>query len=159
MRHTSAAFVLALTITACQPIKPPAPVAPRTSTAISASFGRTWDAAIDAFASRGISIETLDRSSGLIVPAGRTYVPNNAGVFGSVEDATKYADCGSNVLGNAVRPASVKYNVVVRGDSTRSGVQVRAFYLPGADGRSCESRGLFESEAEASIKAKAELPQ
>lgn len=58
-----------------------------------------------------------------------------------------------------MKPASVKYNVIVRGDSTRSGVQVRAFYLPRPNGQSCESRGLFESEAEASIKAKAELPQ
>src|ERR1019366_4377426 len=107
MRHTRAAFVLALTITACHPYKPPAPLAPRTSTAISASFGRTWDAAIDAFASRGISIETLDRASGLIVPAGRAYVPG--------EDM-KYADCGSKALGKTVTPASVKYNVVVRGD-------------------------------------------
>lgn len=158
MRHTRAAFVLALTITACHPYKPPAPVAPRTSTAISASFGRTWDAAIEAFASRGISIETLNRASGLIVPAGRAYAPLDDPPYGK----SKYADCGSKAMGMTVRPASVKYNVVVRGDSTRSSVQVRAFYLPDAafaDGRSCESRGLFESDAEASIKAKAEQPR
>lgn len=148
MRLSPLAFGLVL-LAACRPTPPAAP-APRYGTPIAASFGRTWDATIDAFAERGISIETLDRSSGLIVPAGRSYAPGQ-----DIQDALRYADCGKTGMGNVILPFSVKYNVVVRGDSTRSNVVVRAFYRD-LDGSSCSSMGLFESEAEANIKQKAE---
>jgi hypothetical protein len=138
----------AVALAACQPV-PPAPAAPRAATPVNASFGKTWDAAIDAFATRGISIETLDRSSGLIVPAGRA-------ALGIAEARTMapFSDCGKSAMGQLF-PSSVKYNVIVRGDSTRSTVQVRAFFQlhQGAD---CSSTGLFESSTESSIKAKAE---
>ena len=149
MRLSSLAFGHVLPA-ACRP-PPPAAPAPRYGTPVFASFGRTWDATIDAFAERGISIETLDRSSGLIVPAGRSYAPGQ-----DIQDALRYADCGKTGMGNVILPFSVKYNVVVRGDSARSNVVVRAFYRD-ADGRSCSSMGRFESEAEANIKQKAEM--
>jgi hypothetical protein len=148
--RTTLLLITSLAVAGCQPIKAPAAPEPRVATSVAASFGRTWNATIDAFASRGISIETLDRSSGLIVPAGRTYVPGDAAT------ALRYADCGTNMMGVLNTPGSVKYNVVVRGDSTQSTVQVRGFYQSAGVGETCESKGLFESEAEASIKAKAE---
>jgi hypothetical protein len=149
MRMSLSVAALSLGLAACMPTPPAAP-APRAATDVAASFGRTWDATIDAFAERGISIETLDRSSGLIVPAGRTYVP------GDKIEALKYADCGTNFLKDAIMPLSVKYNVVVRGDSARSTVLVRAFYRGESGTISCSSKGLFETTAEANIKAKAE---
>jgi hypothetical protein len=45
-------------------VKPPPVV--REQTAVAASFGRTWDAVIDHFAERNISIRTMERSSGFI---------------------------------------------------------------------------------------------
>ena len=116
---------------------------------VNASFGKTWDAAIDAFADRGISVETLDRSSGLIVPAGRARLAD------AVEGGYKYADCGKSWLGNAQFPQSVKYNVLIRGDSARSRVQVRAFYLT-ENGQQCASTGYWEDYVENGIKERAE---
>jgi hypothetical protein len=128
---------------------PPAPPAPRDAVAVSASFGKTWDAAIDAFADHGISVETLDRSSGFIVPAGRSRVANNP------EEALKYADCGRSAIGEQHYPLAVKYNVLIRGDSARSTVQVRAFYTS-EKGESCSSTGFWEDFVETGVKARAE---
>lgn len=130
---------------------PPAPMAPRSGLPVSASFGQTWDATIDAFADRGIGIETLDRASGLIVPAGHVYVTRD------YKRALTFADCGKSRASGPALPGTVKYNVVVRGDSARSTVQVRAFYHT-ESGALCSSKGLYESEAEAAIKARAERP-
>lgn len=151
----SAFVVLSLSLVACVPPVAPAALVIRAPTAVNASFGRAWDATIDAFASRGISIETLDRSSGLIVPAGRTYAPG-----ATAHEALLYADCGKSMFGVETLPGSVKYNVVVRGDSTSSTVLVRAFYQSyaarGDVATECTSRGKFEAEAEANIKSAAE---
>lgn len=46
----------------------------------------------------------------------------------------------------------VKYNVVVRGDTAQSTVQVRAFYRSERGPFGCISRGVFEQETEAVIK-------
>jgi predicted small secreted protein len=132
---------------------PPGPGVSRVGMSVDASFGRTWDAVIDAFAERGISIETLDRSSGLIVPAGRTYAPGR-----DRKESLTYADCGISRTLGPVMPATVKYNVVVRGDSVRSVVQVRAFYRT-IDANECSTRGLYETEVEAAIKRRAETPR
>jgi hypothetical protein len=70
-------------------------------------------------------------------------------------DVLRYADCGKSAMGIVRLPLSVKYNVVVRGDSARSTVLVRAFYRSD-DESDCSSKGLFESTTEESIKAKAE---
>jgi hypothetical protein len=92
----------------------------------------------------GMRVETLDRAAGVIVPAGRTYRTS-----ADEEAALRLADCGRTVV-RAKSPSSVKYNIVIRGDSARAHVLVRAFYA------SCESSGAMESELETSIKAKAE---
>lgn len=86
---------------AAAPIAPPAPRDPPTE--VSASFGDTWDAVIDEFASQNIPIATIDRASGIVattqlrVPAGQPEI----------------ADCGT--LGrNALWPTHATYNVLVR---------------------------------------------
>ena len=44
----------------------------------------------------------------------------------------------------------------MRGDSTRSTVQVRAFYGSPSSAYSCSSKGVFETETELAIRARAE---
>jgi hypothetical protein len=119
--------------------------------AVQASFGKTWDAVIDVFASENMSIQTLDRSSGLIVPAEALYTSADT-------LALRWADCGTETLGRPVVPARGRFNVVVRGDSARSTVQVRAFWssAQGPGFRDCISRGSWETMMEGSIKSLAE---
>lgn len=151
MRLSIKVSAVLLLAAACRPTLP-APAAPRAGTEVYASFGKTWDATIDAFADRAVSIETLDRSSGLIVPAGRSFRPGR-----DVVESLDYADCGKSALGIVIYPLTVKYNVVVRGDSTRSTVLVRAFYRTEEEA-ACSSKGLFESGSEGAIKVRAEGP-
>lgn len=148
-RYLSAALLL-LATGCMKPLPPATPEPARAPMRIGTSFGRAWDAVIDAFADRGISVETLDRSSGLIVPAGRTYVAKQ------YADAIKYADCGYAMKAQPYAPSSVKYNVVVRGDSSASTVQVRAFYESTLSPFHCVSTGLYELGAEMAIKERAE---
>ena len=130
---------------------PPAPAAPRTAMQVRAPFGMTWDAVIDVFAAHDISIQTMDRASGLIVPAERSLVAADK------DAALSYADCGT-AFRVALPPTSAHYNVVVRGDSATSTLLVRAFYVngggPGAT--DCASTGRFEHAMEEQIKARAE---
>jgi hypothetical protein len=149
MRLSIRLFTIAALATFAACARMPTPAGPREPMLVNASFGRTWDAAIDAFADRGISIETLDRSSGLIVPAGRARIAD------AVQGGYKYADCGTSWLGSAQLPLSVKYNVLIRGDSARSRVQVRAFYLT-EKGQQCTSTGYWEDYVENGIKERAE---
>jgi hypothetical protein len=116
---------------------------------VASSFGKTWDAAIDALADHGISVETLDRASGFIVPAAALRVGN------SPNDALKYADCGRSAMGGSHYPVAAKYNVLIRGDSARSTVQVRAFYIS-EEQKDCASTGFWEDYVEAGIKRRAE---
>lgn len=145
MRHLALGAV-ALFVVACTPM-PPQPATPRVAAPVNASFGKSWDATIDVFAERGIAIETLDRASGLIVPRGVDY-----GL--GMREALDYADCGRDGFGTLLTPRAVKFNVVVRGDSTRSAIQVRVFYSTGDS--SCSSTGRYENEAESLIVARAE---
>lgn len=141
---------VALLVSACGLTNmPPMPPAPRIAATVNASFGKSWDATIDVFAERGIAIETLDRASGLIVPRGVDYLQQ------AMRDVYAYADCGRDGFGSAIAPRAVKFNVVVRGDSTRSTIQVRTFYVSGT-GLSCSSTGRYENDAETMIVAKAE---
>ncbi|HVE79041.1 MAG TPA: hypothetical protein VNA89_09285, partial [Gemmatimonadaceae bacterium] len=124
--------------------------APREPTPVAASFAKTWDAAIDAFAARNIPIRSVERASGFIAaePAIAT------------DDAN--ADCGSSVIGERLSPERAVYNVIVRGDSTRSTVRVTArwtaVYGEGRDAlvEECSTTGRWEAELEAQIKARAE---
>ena len=133
----------------------------REATAVGAPFARTWTAAVDVFAESNVPIETIDRSSGLLVPAQNLFLGGRAD--------TTYADCGQKLepLGGAVRepmariayeyrpivPRGVRYNVRVNGDSLRSTVQVHAFY---SNGGACVSKGKWEAQFEQAIKARAE---
>jgi hypothetical protein len=151
MRHAVriALPALAALAAACVNARPAPPVQ-RAPTPVAASFGRTWDAAIDAFAARNIPIRAIDRASGFIV-ADATATPED----------TAYADCGM-YMGFPVDPTGAVYNVVVRGDSTRSSVRVTVRW-EAATGvgasttdKECSTKGRWEAEVEAQIKARAE---
>lgn len=129
---------------------------PRRPAEVHASFERAWRGAIDAFAEANIAIETLDKASGLLVPRDVVYV-------GALADsATKYADCGTLYPEEPrylrrLRPSSARFNVVVRGDSSRSDVLVRAFFQTVGQTYSgpCVSRGVFEQMMESAIATRA----
>lgn len=147
-------LVAALLGGGCNAYTPPQPVPPREPTAVSASFGRTWDATIGYFADNNIAIKTIDRSSGLIAaePAG---VPRR--------DRVRLAECGRE--GDIrLEPSRVTYNVLVRGDSASSTVQVRATWSSSGTAAfsysagvtyPCESSGIFEAEMESVVARRA----
>ena len=146
---------------------PPEPAAPRSATVVSASQGKTWDAVIDVFAERNIPIRNMERVSGLIVT-------EDLGVNNS--DGTTWADCGrvtgawyekpkrrsgDKKKGTPVAPGHATYNVLVRGDSTRSTVKVTVRWT--ARGLKvdspvveCSTLGVWEGETEMEIKNRAE---
>lgn len=160
MRRLLAVLPL-IAVAACTAGPSIAPVV-RPATPVAASFGKTWDAVVDVFAERNLPIRTLDRSSGLIVPNALLIPAGNAA---EKQKALSYADCGST-MGVPIPPAVAQFNVVVRGDSSSSTVQVRAFYSYGADknpltgadspSKSCVSRGVLESDIETAIRGKAQ---
>ena len=110
--------ILASMVIACVPI-PPEPPAPRTAMDVNASFAKTWEAAIDVFAERNISIKTLDRASGLIVAE-----PVKVGAGGN-----EFADCGTDAMQVRQYPTDATWNLVVRGDSIKSTVRANVRFI------------------------------
>ena len=109
-----------LAIVGCS-VQAPAPPVPRSgATEVAASFSKTWDAVIDDFASQNVPIKTIDRTSGLIVAERLSVGP---------EDGKLWADCGSDMMIGKLYPTSATYNVLVRGDSTKSTVRVTVRWL------------------------------
>jgi hypothetical protein len=126
---------------------------PRTAMSVNAPFAKTWNAVIDVFSDRNIPIRTIDRTSGLIA-TDKLSVPAQQGV--------KWADCGKN-NGEAVPPQLAVYNVLVRGDSTQSTVKVTVAWTSvvtpmggNAQGVDCVTHGVWESDLENTVRAKAE---
>jgi hypothetical protein len=139
------AVLTSLLLTACVPT-PPTPPPPRPGTAVNASFSKAWDATIDQFAERTIQIKTLDRSSGLIIaesqPVGASF-------------RTELADCGT-VNHQPIMATAATWNVLVRGDSTRTTVKATVRFVPALSSGLCYSRGVWETEFEDLIRARAE---
>lgn len=144
-------LALVLAIAACTPV-PPAPPAPHSAMDVAAPASKTWDAVIDVFASKNIPIKTMDRSSGFIATE-EMQVPFTP------RQESPYADCGKK-MGIAQPPTHANYNIRVKGDSSRSTVQVSVFWKdvnPAAHSSDqCSSKGVWETEAETEIKARAE---
>lgn len=134
---------------------PPAPPVPRSAVPVNASFGRTWDAVIGLFADRNIPIKTVDRSSGLIVA--------EAQAISASAWSDSLADCGATTLGAHYRATAASWNVLVRGDSTRSTVKATVRFVAGNPsfpsanaGVECSSRGNWELALEQRVKSAAE---
>jgi len=150
-------FVVAVAAaTACTRYVFPEPAAPRRPTAVSASAGRTWDAAIEEIADGNAPITQLQRESGYL---------NTDVVRATNSDADTLAECwhvkhmGADTL---IGPTHAFYNIVVRGDSSHATVKVNARFTNveyesrGPLVVGCVSRGLWERRTEAAIKARAE---
>jgi hypothetical protein len=136
----------------CMMPVPPGPPTPHAAMDIAAPVAKTWDAVIDVFASKNIPIKTMDRSSGFIAT-------EEMSVPFTPRTESPYADCGKK-MGIAQPPTHANYNIRVKGDSTRSSVQVSVFWKdvnPAAGAATqCSSKGIWETEAEQEIKARAE---
>lgn len=153
MKQLGALLGICLALTACVPPQPPAPPVERPTTTVAASFGQTWDAVIDWFASKNIPIRNVERASGLIVAE-----PMKMGLSLRESQTQKYADCGSDFMGTRGVPTDATYNVLVRGDSAQSTVRMTIRYVSAdaAKTTTCSTMGTFEAEAEAMIKQNAE---
>lgn len=151
--------VVVLAVVACTPV-PPAPPAPRGAMEISAPFNVSWNTAVDVLADRNVAIKTIDRSSGLIVAEPVAVDPNNAGGL---------ADCGKSAEGFTMMPTHATWNLVVRGDTTRSTAKAtvrfvrvgvsRAFLNTSTVSEECSSLGRWETDFEAALKVRAERKQ
>ena len=162
MSTVSKALAIAalLTVAACVKVTPPRTAPVRPTMQVAAPFAATWDAVIDLFASRNIPIQTLDRSSGLIV-AQMSFVPEHG--------APAWADCGTRsipgvssleVRTERLAPTHAEMNILVR--STDAGSTVRAtvrWTRRGPDVPEpllCETTNVWESALEDGIRAAAE---
>lgn len=159
--RTLALASIVLVSTACTTYRPPAVrTFPVPATAIESSVGSTWDAVVEYVAERLLAIEVIDRASGLLAVATRagfsspTPPPKNTML---VVGDTAVANCGSE---GSIRYGAdqARYNILVRGDSTRSSVLVNAaFKAAGLETyRWCVSTGRFEEVLGERIRARAQ---
>jgi hypothetical protein len=142
-------LVALVTLTACAPTPPTTTPVPRAPTTVSASFNKTWTAAIDEFTALDIRLKTIDKASGVLATDPMV-------VFRAPTD---YADCGNDMLGQRVRPGGAAYNAVVTGDSTSSTVHISvawALTIAKKGAAQCVSTGVWEDAIEHEIQAKAE---
>ncbi len=149
-------------LSGCATLAPPLPE--RRPTQVYASFGKTWDATVDYLAQSGRSLDTTDRSSG-IVRADATTMPPDKSHFGL---------CGNSVIEHYWRgeyggwestrnyegpPVGAPFTAIVHGDSTRATVSVTAEWID-AHGKqikcSTSSRTWWEQGSEEAIKTRAE---
>lgn len=138
------------------------PLPERKPTHVYASFRKTWGAAVDYFARSGISVDTTDRSSG-IIRADATTMPLDKSHFGL---------CGNSVIEPHWRgrrgwawtrnyedpPVGAPFTAIVHGDSTRAMVSVTADWIDahGKQIKCSTSSNVWEQRSEAAIKTKAE---
>lgn len=162
--------VLVLALPACATkYVDPAPPTVLPATAVAASYDRTWEATVTWFAERNISIQTIEKASGIIVAdVPVRYMPNRTPVLDKKgrellykQSPPVYADCGSK-NGWGYNPTSMIYNIRVLGDGSKSTVQVNSRYVsnrrtaPPPELVDCSSTGKWERDIQSYIKAKAE---
>ena len=143
---TIAPVAVLLFVASC--MHPPKYVPPRPEAPVAASFGRTWDAAVAAFAARKIAI-TSDRRGGVMMSIGLSVADND----------TTWTECGeAGVNRRVMKPEIVRYKFTLKGDSTKSTMKAEALF--GSDAgllvAQCPSKGIWEAEFEAEVKNKAE---
>ena len=145
--HRFLAALLFLLSACLHTYEPPPPAQPRDGTRVSASMGQTWDAVIDLFALRNISIRTIERASGIIATEGLRVGP----------EGTLWAYCGKTGS-EQYYPTTAIYNVLVRGDSMNSTVRttVKWSHVDVDRNLDCTSNYTWELEFEHDVKARAE---
>jgi hypothetical protein len=134
----------------------------RRPTQVYASFSKTWGAAVDYFARSGVSVDTTDRSSG-VIRADATTMPQDESHFGL---------CGNSMLESywegdrgwvwstkyEERPVGAPFTAVVHGDNTRATVSVTAEWIDanGNHVKCSKPSNSWEQQTEAAIKTQAE---
>ena len=148
MHHLRIA-ISAFAAAACAGYQPPPPATPRDGTDVRASFARTWDSVIDEFADRNIPIATIERASGLIATE----------QLSVGYEARGEADCG-RLNGRRLLPTHAIYNVLVRGDSSRSTVKatMRWTRVTNEGAETCATLQRWEATLEDRVKQRAERP-
>lgn len=137
-----------LLTSACASAPAPEPVT-RVPTSVNAPVSKTWDAVVDLFADKNIAIRTMDRTSG--------FISAEPALVSSEGNA--WAKCGGfSIYGG---PSSAIYNMLVRGDTTRSTVRMTVKWThasrAGIDKtRECSTTGVLEDQIESQIRARAE---
>lgn len=151
--------LLTLATAACSSYRAPAlRTSPVPATPIESSAGRTWDALVEYVAERLLSIELIDRSSGLLAVATRegfsTPTPPARQSLVVLGDTT-IANCGSQGS-TRYGAGEARYNILVRGDSSSSRVMVNAaFKSAGLESyRWCVSTGRFEQMVGEQIRSR-----
>ena len=141
-----------------RPIPEPRP------TQVYASFNKTWGAAVDYFARSGVSLDTTDRSSG-VIKADVTSMPRDKSQFGA---------CGSSIVKSYWHeyggwywytdsqgpPPGAPFIAVVHGDSARATLKVRSEWIDSA-GKEVEcsrTSSWWDQQTEAAIRTLAERP-
>ena len=169
MRQSIVSFVV-LAVTGCGPSGPspaPAPVE-RAPMLVRAPFDRTWDATLDRLAEHGLPVRMIDRTSGFIatnvvrIAPPKAEPPARASVvrWTPPDTTSPKADC-TQPDGTTYDLTFASYSVRVHVDSAGSRVQVFATFSGARNEtsmakRPCRSLGVFETNLERAIKAKAE---
>jgi hypothetical protein len=141
------------------------PLPERKPTEVYASFGKTWGAAVDYLERSGRSVDTTDRSSG-IIRADATTIPSDKSHFGL---------CGNSVVEHywlgeeggwqTVRdyegpPVGAPFTAIVRGDSARATVTVTSEWIDSRGKQvrcSSSSKTWWEKGSEEAIRTTAEM--
>ena len=155
MRPALALVLVGMAIS-CQYSPPETVATPRAATTVDAPFDRVWLATVDVFAERNIPIRTMDRASGFISS-------DELNLSDPASSSVAWADCGT-VDGEPVLPDKAVYNIRVRGDSTRTTVQVTVRWsglvnlamMGTIERKDCASKGTWEGQVELAIKTRAE---
>lgn len=134
-------IVLASVVAAAASATAPKPHAVERSASVKSDFETTWSAVVDVFSDHQWKIETIDKSSGLIVTSWL-----NLG-----NEADTYTDCGSAPLAIS-GPTQVSFNVRVKDDGvggTRLTVNTAFRQMRTFDGNvthaTCVSKGTVEN--------------
>jgi hypothetical protein len=136
--------------TGCVTLPEPA-LSSRPAASVAASVGRTWDAAIDQLADRGLAVRSIERDSGFIATQTIALPPFST-------DAARWADCGTFATFRFA-PNAVDYTIFVRGNATGATVKTSARHLVKPAGEAptdCVSTGAFEQSFDAAVKQRAE---
>jgi hypothetical protein len=146
-----------------RPIPEPKP------TQVYASFSKTWVAAVDYLARSGVSLDTADRSSG-VIKADLTAATLDKSHFGSCEGSVAEFQGGeyaSNQHGGWYwytpqfhgPPVGRPFIAIVQGDSAHAKLSVRSEWIDaaGREVKCAETSRWRDQQTESAIKTEAEL--
>lgn len=140
-----AVLIVILYALSCSPV-PPVKMDLKTYTDLDATFDEVWEAVIAHFADNMYTIQTIEKSSGIIVTERITYRngPISDGYAGNKEMNLSLCNCGKHgslIFGNLY----VKFNVFVREiDKNKTRIQVNAKFWTTYYDALGENRGVWD---------------